>query len=73
MTYKINLLFSFILIAICDKAFSQFQFDHYAIHNVNYIDVTDDQIIENQTIIIDEGLIAEIIDSDKYTENGKSV
>lgn len=51
------------------KALCQVKSTPYAIHNINLIDVIKGLTIENQTIIIDRGLIAEIMDSDTYREN----
>lgn len=51
------------------KAFCQFKFKTYAIHKVNVIDVKDNLLIENQTIVVDDGMISAIMDSDQYTEN----
>lgn len=69
MIKKIIFLLALVLIAPSKKAFCQFKFNTYAIHKVNIIDVKNNLLIENQTIIIDDGIIAAIIDSDTYSEN----
>ncbi len=69
MINKVLLLLALIFTAPGKKAHCQFTFDAYAIHQVNVIDVENSLIIENQTIIIDDGLIAKIVDSGEYREN----
>ncbi len=65
----ITLLLVLIFLAPNQKAFCQFEFNTYAIHKVNLIDVKNNLLLKNQTIIIKEGIIAAIVDSDTYTEN----
>lgn len=66
MPNKILVLLILISLAFINKAYCQFQFDTYAIHRVNVIDVKDKQIIENQTIIIENDHITSVFDSNNY-------
>jgi len=65
----IFLLLALVFLAPSKKALSQFTFNTYAIHKVNVIDVKNNLIIENQTIIINDGMIAAIVDADTYRKS----
>lgn len=62
------LLLLFITVSI-NKSICQFSFKTYAIDNVHVIDVNNKRVNENQTIIIEDGLIIGIINADEYDEN----
>ena len=66
---KMKFLLPFILLAQGFIAFSQFESNSLAVHDVNLIDVNNGLIIENQTIIIQKGIITSILDSDQYRAN----
>lgn len=66
MTNKIVFLLVILFIVPSKWAHGQFKFTTYALHSVNLIDVQNQQIIKNQTLIIDEGKIAAIMDADTY-------
>lgn len=67
MINKIQKLLVLIFLAFIQQANCQFQFDTYAIHQVNVIDVKNKQIIENQTIVIENDMITGIFDSNNYS------
>lgn len=69
MTNKTFFLLTLLFLALGNPALGQFEFSTYAIHNVNLIDVKGNLLIENQTIVVDDGLISAIIDADQYIEN----
>ena len=66
MINKISLILIFL--AFINKANCQFQFDIYAIHQVNVIDVENRQIIENQTIVVENDIITGIFDANNYSK-----
>ena len=67
MINKIQILLVLTFLAFIQQANCQFQFDTYAIHQVNVIDVKNRQIIENQTIVIENDMITGIFDSNNYS------
>ena len=67
MTNRIYILFILIFFAFIDEANCQFQFDTYAIHQVDVIDVKNRQIIENQTVVIEKDIITGVFDSNDYS------
>ena len=69
MIHKIIILLALILLVPSKKGRCQFEFSTYAIHQVNLIDVQNKVIIKDQTIIVHDGIIAAIMDSERYTEN----
>jgi imidazolonepropionase-like amidohydrolase len=66
MTNKIQILLILISLVFINKANCQFQFDTYAIHGVNVIDVKNRGIVENQTIVIENDIIKGVFDSKNY-------
>ena len=68
MNMKSSLLLMLVLLTAIYAANSQSQSDTYAIQEVNIIDVKNSQLIENQTIVIENGLITGIFDSDDYSK-----
>lgn len=68
MINKISLLLLFILLTLFNEINCQSQFDNYAIHKVNVVDVKNRQIIENQTILIENDIITGIFDSNNYSK-----
>lgn len=68
MTSTIQILLILISLAFTNQAYCQFQFDTYAIHRVNVIDVKNRQLIENQTIVIEKDIITGLFDSNNYSK-----
>ncbi len=66
MINKIQILLILIFLVFSNKANCQFQFDTYAIHGVNVIDVKNRGLIENQTIVIENNMITGVFDSKNY-------
>lgn len=64
-----TLLLVLLFVLTGQKVFGQFEFDTYAIHQINVIDVKHNAIVENQTILVADGRITAIMDSDAYSEN----
>ena len=62
-----TIILAFVSFFIQLQAFSQFTFGKYVLHEVNIIDVVNERIVENQTIVVDGDRIINILDSDNYT------
>lgn len=69
MINKTSILLLFSLLTVHYYASGQFQFETYALHQVNLIDVKQKQIIENQTIVITKDKIVGIYDSNKFIKS----
>lgn len=69
MTQKNIFLLTLLFIIPSQQALGQFKFTTYALHKVNFIDVKRNLLIENQTIVVDNGRIAAIMDADTYQGN----
>lgn len=69
MINKTSILLLFSLLTFHYYANAQFQFETYALHQVNLIDVKQKQVIENQTIVIKKDKIVGIYDSNKFIKS----
>ena len=61
-----------LVLTIClsyGEAYNQFQFDRYALHRINVINVIEKKVIENQTIVIENDTIKEIVDSNDFNND----
>lgn len=69
MTNKIIFLIAVLFLTQSKRGDCQFDFSTYALHKVNLIDVSKKLIVKNQTLIIDAGRIAAIMDADTYSDH----
>lgn len=69
MNLKKIVTFIIIFIITIPSAFAQFSFDNYALCHLNIVDVNAKKVLEDYTIVIQNGIIKNILPSKNYMPN----